>query len=199
MKGMIFLGLSSKLLSYVLCGTMCLGGAITYSETVKNVEYSGVEYIIVETVEPTQETIVEEEIIIAEEEIIEENLTFTKPVRGGIITSRYGMRRGRLHTGIDIADKLNTDIYASQSGEVVCAGYNGNYGNLVIIEHNQGYESYYAHCNRILVHKGDLVEQGQLIAKMGMTGNATGSHVHFEIRQSGEILNPYEFIYESEI
>lgn len=192
MKGMIFLGLSSKLLCYIICGTMCLGGAATYSETIK---YSAVQYITVETVEPQAEIIIEEEIIITEEEIIEEEFVFTKPVNGGIITSLYGMRRGKLHTGIDIADKLNTAIYASQSGEVIFAGYSGNYGNLIKVRHENGYESYYAHCNKILVNKGDIIEQGQLIAKMGMTGNATGPHLHFEIRLNGEILNPYEFIY----
>lgn len=192
---MIFLGLSSKLLSYILCGTMCLGGAITYSETVKTIEYAGAEYVVIETVEPVQEEVVEEEIIITEEEIIEEEFTFMKPVDAGVITSRYGMRRGKLHTGIDIADKLNSNIYASQSGEVVCAKYSGNYGNLVRIRHENGYETYYAHCNKLLVKAGDVVEKGQLIAKMGMTGNATGSHIHFEIRLNGNILNPYEFIY----
>lgn len=174
---------------------MCLGGAITYSETVKTTDYASVEYAIVETVEPVQEEIVEEEIIITEEEIIEEEFTFMKPVDAGVITSRYGMRRGKLHTGIDIADKLNSNIYASQSGEVVCSKYSGNYGNLVKIKHDNGYETYYAHCNKLLVKVGDIVEKGQLIAKMGMTGNATGSHIHFEIRLNGNILNPYEFIY----
>lgn len=197
MKGMIFLGLSSKLLCYIVCGTMCLSSAVIYSEAVKQVNYSEAKYIEAEVTELESEAIFEEEIISTEEEIVEEEFIFTKPVSEGVITSLYGMRRGKLHTGIDIANKLNTEIYASQSGEVIFAGYSGNYGNLVKIKHKDGYESYYAHCNKILVKKGDIVEQGQHIAKMGMTGNATGPHLHFEIRLNGETLNPYEFIYGS--
>lgn len=122
--------------------------------------------------------------------------SFRRPTSRGTITSRYGSRWGRMHTGIDIADELNTQINAAQDGVVVSAGYAGAYGNLIQIEHKYGYITYYAHCNKILVKKGDLVKQGQLIANMGSTGRSTGVHVHFEIRLNGKILNPYDCIFE---
>ena len=149
-----------------------------------------------QVVEVVEEPIIESgETIIEEEQEVEEETNFIKPIRGGIITSRFGTRNGRLHAGIDIADRASTEIYASKSGTVTCASYSGGYGNLVKIQHKDGYETYYAHCSIILVSVGDYVEQGQLIAKMGMTGNATGPHVHFEIRENGRVINPYDYIY----
>lgn len=122
--------------------------------------------------------------------------SFKKPTASGIVTSRYGSRWGRTHTGIDIADNLGTKITAAQDGMVIFAGDAGAYGNLIQIEHQYGYVTYYAHCNKILVKKGQTVEQGQLIARMGSTGRSTGTHVHFEIRLNGIILNPYDCIFE---
>ena len=120
--------------------------------------------------------------------------SFKKPILRGTVTSRYGGRWGRTHNGIDIADSLGTEIYASQDGSVIFSGNAGAYGNLIKIEHKYGYVTYYAHCNKLLVNVGDYVKQGQLIAKMGSTGRSTGSHVHFEVRHNGEILNPYDCI-----
>lgn len=120
--------------------------------------------------------------------------SFKKPILRGTVTSRYGGRWGRMHNGIDIADNLGTEIYASQDGNVIFSGNAGAYGNLIKIEHKYGYVTYYAHCNKLLVNVGDYVKQGQLIAKMGSTGRSTGSHVHFEVRHNGEILNPYDCI-----
>lgn len=122
--------------------------------------------------------------------------SFRRPTSRGIVTSRYGSRWGRMHTGVDIADELNTKITASQDGVVISTGYAGAYGNLIQIEHKYGYTTYYAHCNKILVEEGDIVKQGQLIANMGSTGRSTGVHVHFEIRLNGKILNPYDCIFE---
>ena len=142
------------------------------------------------------EILEEDAIIETEEEVVEEEVfTFNNPLQRGTVTSRYGMRNGRLHSGIDIADKTNTEIYAAQSGEVICAGYSGNYGNLIKIQHDNGYQTYYAHCNKILVSVGDYVEKNQLIGLVGATGNATGPHLHFEIRENGNTVNPYNYIY----
>lgn len=121
--------------------------------------------------------------------------SFEKPIVRGVITSRYGYRRGEQHTGIDLADKLNTNIYAAQDGEVIFSGAKGNYGNLIIIKHKYEYQTYYAHCNVLLVNVGDTVKRGQLIAKIGSTGRSTGPHVHFEIRLEDKILNPYDSIF----
>ena len=71
---------------------------------------------------------------------------------------------------------------------------NGGYGNIVKIDHQNGYETYYAHCSEILVKKGDVVKKGGLIAKVGNTGRSTGSHLHFEIRKNGETQNPLDYI-----
>lgn len=186
----IFLGLCSKLLGCIVCTFIILSGENVCGESTTSIE----DCAIIEDIEAPLEGTITEDIEDIEEEVIEE-FTFMKPVAAGVITSKFGMRRGKLHTGIDIADSMNTEIYAAQSGKVICASYNGNYGNLVKIDHGNGYITYYAHCNRILVSVGDIVEKGQLISKMGMTGWATGPHVHFEIRLNGEILDPYEYIY----
>ena len=91
--------------------------------------------------------------------------TFLMPTRG-TISSRYGMRRGRMHYGLDIAAKTGTPIYAADGGKVVYAGYRGAYGNLVEIDHGNGYKTRYAHCSKILVKVGDKVYKGQHIANV---------------------------------
>ena len=89
---------------------------------------------------------------------------------------------------------VGTPIYASDTGVVICAEYKGSYGNLVKIDHKNGYVTYYAHCSEILVSNGQAVTQGQLIARVGNTGNSTGPHCHFEIQYQGKPQNPYNFI-----
>ena len=108
------------------------------------------------------------------------------PVRGGVLTSRFGDWRpsGRKHMGIDIAAPVGTPIFASAAGRVISSGWNaGGYGNLVVIEHSDGSLTYYAHNKRNIVVKGQFVERGQLIAEVGSTGFSTGPHLHFEIRK----------------
>ena len=120
-----------------------------------------------------------------------------RPIEG-IITSRYGALssvRSSAHTGLDIANHIGTDIKAAASGKVKKAEYSGNYGNLVIIEHDNGVETYYAHCSKLYVKVGDIVEQGDVIAAVGSTGNSTGPHLHFEIRLDGITLNPQKYLY----
>ncbi|MGJ7044782.1 peptidoglycan DD-metalloendopeptidase family protein [Thermoanaerobacterium thermosulfurigenes] len=117
------------------------------------------------------------------------------PIRGHIvITSRYGQRWGRLHAGIDIAASMNDPIYAADGGTVVFAGWENGYGNLVEIDHGNGYVTYYGHASKILVKKGDKVYKGQEIALVGMTGNTTGPHVHFEVRKNGVPVNPMMYL-----
>lgn len=120
---------------------------------------------------------------------------FIWPVDGKI-TSKFGWRNGRAHKGIDIWSprKSNELIYAVAGGRVVKAGYSGAYGNLVVIDHGNGWETYYAHLSRITVGKGDRVSQGQKLGNMGQTGNATGYHLHFEIRRDGSTLNPLKVL-----
>jgi len=114
----------------------------------------------------------------------------------GVFTSGYGMRWGRMHRGIDIAAPIGTPILAAAPGEVVVAGWsNGGYGNLVKLKHPDGSLTLYAHNNKVLVRKGQEVDQGQQIAEMGSTGRSTGPHLHFEIHPAGKgAKNPLAYL-----
>ncbi len=122
---------------------------------------------------------------------------FIWPVRGRI-TSPYGMRvisgRKDFHAGIDIGGPTGTNIVAAESGRVSYAGYMRGYGNVIILSHNGGYSTVYGHNSVNLVKKGQYVNKGSVIAKMGSTGNATGPHLHFEIRSSGKPVNPISYL-----
>lgn len=116
----------------------------------------------------------------------------------GTVTSKYGYRyifgAYSWHSGLDIGASRGTNIVAADGGKVTYAGWRGSYGKLVIITHDDGSQTYYAHCSSILVSKGDKVYQGQTIAKVGSTGNSTGPHLHFEIRINGKTVNPQNYI-----
>ncbi|HJD00466.1 murein hydrolase activator EnvC family protein [Candidatus Arthromitus sp. SFB-turkey] len=119
----------------------------------------------------------------------------------GPITSNYGWRthpvRGSksMHTGVDFGGKTGDTIIASRAGEVAFAGwYNNVYGNVVILNHGGGYQTFYAHMSRVSVSKGQVVDQGQRVGFMGSTGLSTGSHLHFEVRKDGSSLNPFNFL-----
>lgn len=113
----------------------------------------------------------------------------------GRLSSTFGKRWGRLHAGIDIAASTGTPIYASDNGIVVESEYQSNgYGNIVKIDHQNGFVTYYAHCSKLLVNVGDVVAKGDKIATIGNTGRSTGSHLHFEIRENGTPYNPFNYI-----
>lgn len=119
----------------------------------------------------------------------------------GPITSNYGwrthpVRRSKsMHTGVDFGGKTGDTIIASRAGEVAFAGwYNNVYGNVVILNHGGGYQTFYAHMSRVSVSKGQVVDQGQRVGFMGSTGLSTGSHLHFEVRKDGSSLNPFNFL-----
>ena len=121
----------------------------------------------------------------------------TKPVTGNI-TSRYGDMesiRSHAHSGLDICAPAGTDIVAAADGEVTSAGWNGGYGNLIIITHENGVQTYYGHCSKLYASVGDVVKAGDLIAAVGRTGFATGNHLHFEIRVNGSTINPQRYLY----
>jgi len=101
------------------------------------------------------------------------------------------------HTGIDIAAPFGTEIYASASGKVVSADWLSGYGNTVIIEHDNGLQTLYAHCCELNVSEGDYVIQGEVIAYVGASGIADYNHLHFEVRRGEEILNPREILTQS--
>ena len=98
------------------------------------------------------------------------------------------------HAGLDIAAPYGTAVKASDGGRVTFSGWSGDYGNLVIITHDNGTQTYYAHNSSLLVSTGERVYQGQSIAKVGSTGLSTGNHSHFEVRANGSIRNPYDYL-----
>lgn len=112
----------------------------------------------------------------------------------GQITSYFGPRWGTRHTGLDIAAPTGTEIRAVRAGRVEKAGWWGGYGNCVIINHGNGVRTLYAHASRLLVKRGDRVVQGQVIARVGSTGNSTGPHVHFEVRVDDRFKDPLNFL-----
>jgi len=118
---------------------------------------------------------------------------FSYPVRGRL-TSKFGMRSGRMHYGIDLACSTGTRISASDGGTVTFAGYSGSYGYVVKINHGKNYETLYAHCSKLYVKKGDKVYKGQHIANVGNTGRSTGPHCHFEVHVNGVQKNPLNYL-----
>ena len=123
--------------------------------------------------------------------------TYIWPVYGRI-SSYFGGRNifgsYSYHSGLDIATSHGNTIKASDGGTVTFSGWKGTYGNLVIITHDNGTKTYYAHNSSLLVKAGDKVYQGQAIARAGSTGRSTGTHCHFEIRINGSAVNPLNFL-----
>lgn len=121
------------------------------------------------------------------------------------MTSKYGNRTYTMngkqvsdfHLGIDlISAKYGTDyIVAFDTGKVTYAGYNGGYGNVVYIDHGNGYQTRYAHQKYLNVKVGQNVKKGDVLGYMGATGNVTGPHVHFEVRINGNTVNPYDYVF----
>lgn len=118
---------------------------------------------------------------------------FLWPVSGEL-SSGFGDRWGRMHTGLDIAADTSTPVSAARSGYIIFAGWLGSYGYAVIIEHNQGYSTLYAHLSDYVVAKGEYVAAGSLLGYVGSTGLSTGPHLHFEIRHYGTPLNPLNLL-----
>jgi len=111
----------------------------------------------------------------------------------GRVTSAFGQRWGGFHEGVDIGAPTGTAIRAADSGIVSFSGWGGSFGNMVRIEHGDGYATLYAHASRLLVAVNDVVEKGQVIALVGNTGRSFGPHLHFEIHRQGRPLDPMNF------
>ncbi len=119
------------------------------------------------------------------------------------ISSNYGYRvdpfteKRKYHSGIDLAANRGTHVHASGKGKVIYAAYSyGGYGNLIKIDHGDGFVSFYAHLNKIKVSKGDTVERGQFIGEVGSTGRSTGPHLHYEIQKEGKPINPVKYMWD---
>ena len=119
------------------------------------------------------------------------NSRFQWPLRGVEVTSPFGQRGSEFHEGIDLRAKAGTSVYASQSGIVLYADSRiRGYGKMVVIRHEPQVATLYAHNSKLLVHRGQRIRKGQLIAKSGQTGHVTGPHVHFEIRHGVTAVDP---------
>lgn len=118
---------------------------------------------------------------------------WTRPAQGPI-TSLYGPRWGRLHAGVDIGAKYGTTVRAAYGGVVKVAGYSGEYGYLVTIDHGDGLMTNYGHNSELLVQVGQKVRPGMPIAKVGSTGRSTGPHSHFEVLVNGERVDPISYL-----
>nr|WP_263324007.1 M23 family metallopeptidase [Neobacillus sp. Marseille-Q6967] len=116
------------------------------------------------------------------------------PTVGGYVSSQMGMRWGKQHKGIDIARPSNRTIKAADNGIIVSAGYDGGYGNKIVIDHQNGIRTVYAHLASISVSVGQTVSQGSAIGVMGSTGNSTGVHLHFEVYKNGSLQNPMSYL-----
>ena len=123
----------------------------------------------------------------------ETDLAFAWPVRGRI-SSGFGRRRGRHHDGIDIPARRGTWIRAAEAGRVIHVGAVGDYGKVVILKHSGVFKTVYAHNRVNRVRKGAFVEKGDVIAEVGATGNARGSHLHFELRRGARAQDPLLYL-----
>jgi murein DD-endopeptidase MepM/ murein hydrolase activator NlpD len=110
------------------------------------------------------------------------------------ITSLYGQRWGRNHNGVDFDAETGDPVYAAYPGTVKSAGWETGFGNLVIIDHGEGVETYYAHNSEVKVRPGDYVDAGDRIALAGNTGFSFGSHVHFEVHVNGRPVEPLDYL-----
>ena len=126
--------------------------------------------------------------------------SFLWPVASYVyVSSRFGLRvhpitgKTKNHTGIDIASNQGTAVYASDGGTVTLAGWNGGYGNCIMIDHGNGYVTLYGHLSSISVSVGQTVSQGATIGAVGSTGNSTGPHLHFEVLKNGTRIDPEQF------
>ncbi len=123
-----------------------------------------------------------------------------RPLAQGRRSSGYGYRKDpvtgvqSVHRGVDFIAEEGAPIYAMADGVVTFSGSNGNYGNMVEIEHGSGYRTRYAHNTTNLVGVGELVEKNQMIATLGSTGRSTGAHLHLEVRYNGRAVDPAIFI-----
>jgi len=119
------------------------------------------------------------------------------------ISSNFGYRtdpmtqKRKFHAGIDLAANRGTHVHATGKGKVIFAAYSyGGYGNVIKIDHGDGYVSVYAHLNKIKTHKGATVERGDLIGEVGSTGRSTGPHLHYEIKKDGKSINPVKYMWD---
>ena len=126
-------------------------------------------------------------------------MTFSDPVTTGFYTSMFVDRvfgdGVEFHNGVDIATKSGTPIRSARTGIVFSAGWREGFGNTVIVQHDDGYSTFYGHCLKIFVKEGQWVDQNEVIASVGSTGRSTGSHLHYTVIRHGKLLNPLKYLW----
>ncbi len=144
---------------------------------------------------------IQDELLYKADEYLKEiqSIPLGRPVTGPI-SSRFGARidplnnKKSFHEGIDFRGRRGDKIYATGDGVVAKAFRNGSYGNYVLIDHKNGYQTSFAHMDKFLVKKGERVKRGQLIGKVGNTGRSTGPHLHYELLHNGTPVNPLKYM-----
>jgi murein DD-endopeptidase MepM/ murein hydrolase activator NlpD len=126
------------------------------------------------------------------------NIPIGLPVKGYVTQEFSGSETGKFHPGIDIACAVGTAVAATGTGDVIFAGYDSTYGNMVVIRHNDSLSTVYGHNDKLLVQRGQRVSQGSTIALSGNTGVSTAPHVHYEVRLNGKSVNPMERSHDQE-
>ncbi len=175
-----------------LAASLCIALPFAFggSDAVQTIAVSAAEFSNCDAVSAVSETEITKELSVTA------FVNFASPLDSAYISSHYGYRTNpvsgkyKLHSGLDLACSEGSSIYAVSDGVVVTSKYSDSYGNYIIIEHENGYQTLYAHCSRLLKDKGDYVNCGDVIALVGSTGNSTGPHLHIEVRLDGERLDP---------
>ena len=138
----------------------------------------------------TSESGIQQQLEHAPQDIQLRSAEFIWPLRNFEVSSHFGNRRGRLHSGVDLRAPRGTPIHAAADGRVKFSGHKNGYGKIIVIDHGRGIETAYAHNDSNLVATGQRVSQGEVIARVGRSGRTTGYHLHFEYRRHGQALNP---------
>lgn len=155
----------------------------TYVNSIQNTSFKEKEIIenVITNIENTKEK--------------DNSLGLIKPLENCTISTKFGKSNGIEHTGIDLEAEIGTKIVASTSGTVTFSGNRGSYGKFIILDNGNGVETYYAHCSKLLVNTGAIVNKGDVIAEVGMSGQAQESHLHFEVHLNKEPVNPQNYLY----
>jgi murein DD-endopeptidase MepM/ murein hydrolase activator NlpD len=143
------------------------------------------------------------ESLLANEKLADARFLAGRPVKQGYLSSPFGRRmdpitgKSAMHAGVDFAGPIGSEIIAVADGVVTWSAEHYTYGNMVEINHGNGFTTRYAHCKKNLVKVGDVVKKGQNIALMGNRGRSTGPHVHFEVYKHGRVVNPASYIHRA--
>lgn len=188
------------------------------SNTKKKVDDFKQSYINIEKENPSPNVLVAEKIAFLEDYILtrKENYNYLldkahqfksrfastpsiQPVYGRLL-SKFGWRKHpitqkrRMHKGVDFAAWIGAPIQATADGVIEYAGWSGTFGYVIVIDHDYGYRTIYAHCSQLLVKKRDVIKKGQIIAQVGTTGISTGPHLHYEVRRWRQAVNPIVYL-----